>query len=59
MRAGLALIILVLNVLAIVSILGTRRGASSRLAWVAAVVLLPFIGALGWLTLGRARSRRS
>ena len=59
MRAGLALIILVLNVLAIVSILGTRRGASRRLAWVAAVVLLPLIGALGWLTLGRARSRRS
>ena len=59
MRAGLALIVLILNVIAIVSILGTRRGASHRLAWVAAVVLLPFIGALGWLTHGRARSRRS
>ncbi|HEX6309593.1 MAG TPA: PLD nuclease N-terminal domain-containing protein [Longimicrobiales bacterium] len=58
MRAGLALIVLVLNIIAIVSILGTRRAASSKLGWTAAVVLLPLAGALGWLALGRARSRR-
>ena len=57
MRAGLALIVLVLNVFAIVSILGSRRGAGRRFAWIAAVVLLPLVGALGWLTLGRAHSR--
>jgi hypothetical protein len=56
-RAGLALIVLILNIIAIVSILGTRRGAGSKLTWVTAVVLLPLVGALGWLALGRARSR--
>jgi hypothetical protein len=58
MRAGLALIVLVLNVLAIVSILGARRGADGRLGWLAAVVLLPLAGALAWFASGRARSRR-
>ncbi|HEX6133272.1 MAG TPA: PLD nuclease N-terminal domain-containing protein [Longimicrobiales bacterium] len=57
MRAGLALIVLVLNIIAIVSVLGARRTASSKLAWTAAVVLLPLAGALGWFALGRARSR--
>ncbi|MBR9988557.1 MAG: PLDc N-terminal domain-containing protein [Gemmatimonadetes bacterium] len=54
MRAGLALIVLVLNVFAIVSILGARRGAGARIAWLAAVVLLPVVGAVGWFIAGRA-----
>jgi hypothetical protein len=57
MRAGLTLVVLILNVFAIVSILGARRGAGGRLAWLAAVVLLPLAGALGWFAVGRARSR--
>jgi hypothetical protein len=57
-RAGLALIVLVLNVFAIVSILGARRGAGDRLGWLAAVVLLPVVGAVAWFASGRARSRR-
>jgi hypothetical protein len=57
-RAGLALIVLVLNVFAIVSILGARRGAGGRTAWLMAVVLLPVAGALGWFATGRSRSRR-
>ena len=58
MRAGLALIVFVLNVFAILSILGTRRGADGRSGWLAAVVLLPLAGALAWFASGRARSRR-
>jgi hypothetical protein len=59
MRAGLALIVLILNVFAIVSILGARRGAGTRLAWLAAVVLLPVAGAVAWYASGRAQSRRA
>ena len=58
MRAGLALIVLILNVFAIISILGARRGTDRRFAWLAAVVLLPLVGALGWFARGRARTRR-
>jgi hypothetical protein len=57
-RAGLALIVLILNVFAIVSILGARRGADGRFGWLAAVVLLPVVGALAWFASGRRRSRR-
>lgn len=58
MRAGLAVLVLILNVFAIVSILGARRGAGSRLAWLTAVVLLPLAGAIAWFAAGRARTRR-
>ena len=57
MRAGLTLIVLVLNVIAIVSILGSRAGRGRRLGWTVAVVLLPVAGALGWLMVGRRRKR--
>lgn len=57
MRAGLALIVLILNVFAIVSILGARRGAGARLGWLAAVVLLPIAGAVAWYLSGREQSR--
>lgn len=57
MRAGLALIVLILNVFAITSLLGARRGAGTRLRWMAAIVLLPVAGALAWLGSGRTRPR--
>ncbi|HSJ30412.1 MAG TPA: PLD nuclease N-terminal domain-containing protein [Longimicrobiales bacterium] len=57
MRAGLALIVLILNVFAITSLLGARRGAGTRLRWLAAIVLLPVAGALAWLVSGRTRPR--
>ncbi|HEX2166408.1 MAG TPA: PLD nuclease N-terminal domain-containing protein [Longimicrobiales bacterium] len=53
MRTGLALVVLILNVFAIVSILGARRGAGDRIAWLAAVVLLPVVGAFAWFVSGR------
>ena len=55
MRAGLALIVLVLNVLAILSILRSRSTAGRKLAWTAAVVLLPLVGAVTWLATERRR----
>ncbi len=57
MRAGLALIVLILNVFAILSLLGARRGAGARLRWLAAIVLLPIAGALAWFVSGRTRPR--
>jgi hypothetical protein len=58
MRAGLALIVLILNVVAIASILATRRGTGRRIGWAAAVVLLPLIGAIGWFAVGRGAATR-
>jgi hypothetical protein len=57
-RAGIAIAVTALNTLALVSILGARAAAGRRLAWAAAVVLLPVLGAVGWLVTGR-RQRRS
>ena len=57
MRVALTLIVLVLNVTVIVSILGAHTSRGRRLGWIAAVVLLPLVGALGWLLLGRRTSR--
>jgi hypothetical protein len=54
-RTGLAMAVLVLNVVAIVSILGSRRGVGRKLAWTAAVILLPLAGAAGWFVAGRRR----
>ena len=53
MRAGLALIVLILNVIAILSILRTRCTAGRKLAWTAAVVMVPLVGAVAWLVITR------
>ena len=55
MRAGLALIVLILNVLPILSILRSGSTAGRKLAWTAAVVLLPLVGAGAWLATERRR----
>jgi hypothetical protein len=52
-RPGLALAVLILNVIALVSILGARQSTGRRLAWSAVVVLLPLAGAAGWLAARR------
>jgi hypothetical protein len=58
-RTGLVLIVLALNVAAITSILGVPLAAGRKLAWCAAVVLLPFAGAIGWLAVGRRRLQQT
>jgi hypothetical protein len=58
LRIGLTLFVVTLNVLAIVSVLGARRSAGRKAAWLLTVLLLPLVGAAAWLVLGRRyRSR--
>jgi hypothetical protein len=52
-RPGLAVLVLLLNVVALVSIMGGRAAAGRKLAWMAAVVMLPLMGAAGWLAARR------
>jgi hypothetical protein len=54
-RAGLALIVIFINIIAIVSVLGARSTVGRKLAWTAAIVLLPFAGAFFWVIGGRRR----
>jgi hypothetical protein len=56
MRAGLALLVFLLDTVALVSILGTSARTRRKLAWSAVVVLLPVVGAIAWLTFGRKRA---
>jgi len=55
MRAGLALIVLILNVLAMLAILRSRSTVGRKLAWTAAIVLLPIVGAAVLLATERRR----
>jgi len=58
-RALLALVVVV-DLLALVAIAASRSHAPKvKVIWAAIVLLVPIIGALGWLALGRAaRGRR-
>ncbi len=57
MRIALpAVLLLALTVYALVDCLLTRRGAvPRRWAWVLLILLLPLIGPMAWLLLGRPR----
>jgi hypothetical protein len=52
-RPALAVLVLLLNVIALVSIMGGRAAPGRKLAWMAAVVLLPVVGSAGWLATRR------
>jgi hypothetical protein len=56
-RIGLALFVFLLDVTALVSIFAMPVRFGRKLAWSAAVVLLPSAGALAWLLTGRGRTR--
>ncbi|MFP4326403.1 MAG: PLDc N-terminal domain-containing protein [Paracoccaceae bacterium] len=52
------LILLVLDIWAIVSIVGSRAGIGAKVGWVLLVLLLPLLGFIIWLLAGpRAASR--
>jgi len=53
MRFALTLLVLALDCWAIVSILGSRSAAKSKIGWTVAVVALPLAGALAWRRAGR------
>lgn len=51
--AGLGgLILLVLNIWAIVSIIGSAVGTGSKVLWILLVLILPLIGFIAWLIAG-------
>ncbi len=53
------LIVLVLDVWAIVSIVGSSAGVGAKVLWVLLVLLLPVLGFILWLIFGpRARTQR-
>jgi hypothetical protein len=45
-------ILLVLNVWAIVSIVGSGAGTAAKVVWVLAILILPLLGFLAWLLFG-------
>jgi hypothetical protein len=53
MRFALTLLVLALDCWAIVSILGARAAAKSKVGWTVLVVALPLAGALMWRQAGR------
>ncbi len=53
---GLALILIDLVALATIW-LSRRHSTSAKLVWTALVVVLPVLGALAWVALGRERTR--
>ena len=46
------LIILILDVYAIVKILGSSAGTGAKVVWTVAVLLLPLLGVILWLLFG-------
>jgi hypothetical protein len=52
MRLWIVLLILVIEAWAIAGVLGSRRPARRKAAWILAIVLLPVVGVLGWLGRG-------
>jgi hypothetical protein len=53
------LIVLVLDVWAIVSIVGSRAGTGAKVGWVLLVLLLPLLGFIIWLLAGPRADRRT
>jgi len=54
------LIVLILDVWAIVSIIGSRASTGSKVLWTVLVILLPVLGFIIWLIAGpRGASRRA
>ena len=48
----LGLIILILDVWAIVRVLGSNASNGSKVLWIVLILLLPFVGLLLWFILG-------
>ena len=60
LTAGLELLAMAVHVAIIGSVLLTRRrDPSATLAWILFIVLLPVVGVMAYLVLGRTRMRRS
>jgi hypothetical protein len=53
----LGLVVLVLDAIAVVSVLGSRADSHTKLLWMAAIVLLPLLGMLLYFLTGPGRRR--
>ena len=58
MRVWLVLLILVLEVWAIASVLGSRRRTRIKAAWTFGIILLPVVGVLAWMGRGNREPPR-
>jgi len=56
MRLWIVLLILAVEAWTIADVLGSRHPARGRAAWIFAIVLLPVVGVMGWLSRGRRPS---
>lgn len=52
----LAILILVIDIVAIMSVIGSRKTLGAKSFWIGAIVILPVVGAVAWL-LGGPRDR--
>lgn len=51
------LIVLVLDIWALISVVGSNASAGSKLVWVLVILLLPVIGFIAWLIFGPRAAR--
>lgn len=51
------LVLLVLDIWAIVSIIGSNAGTGSKVIWVLVVLILPLLGFIAWLLFGPKSAR--
>lgn len=58
MRLILAVLVLILDLWAIGSVLGSRLRASRKLLWTLGIVLVPLAGALAWFAVRAGSARR-
>ncbi|QBF29962.1 PLDc N-terminal domain-containing protein [Thalassococcus sp. S3] len=51
-------ILLILNIWAIVSVIGSSASTGTKVLWVLLILVLPLIGVIAWLILGPRASKR-
>lgn len=53
----LGILILILDIWAIINVVGTGRGAGEKAIWIALILILPVLGFIIWLLAGPKSSR--
>jgi hypothetical protein len=55
----LAIVILVIDIVAIMSVTSSRKTPGAKSLWIAAIVILPVLGAVAWVLGGQSSRYRS
>jgi Phospholipase_D-nuclease N-terminal len=50
-------ILLILDLWAIISVVGSKEGTGTKVIWVLAILFLPLVGFIAWLLIGPRSSR--